>query len=189
MNDLPQYVELVQLLARVGYQEDAAEYHGSLCGMLCVRPLEDINLLQLVEMRDAAVPVPDAQTRATLDSFGQRVLDTMLSNQMVFAPLLPDDDEPLAVRVQCLSFWCQGFLYGLAAGRQLDLQALSEQAQEIVQDLTQFTQADVSSDGDEEIEEKAFAELVEYVRVGAQLLFMELHPTADGEQDLPPTLH
>ncbi len=57
----------------------------------------------------------------------------------------------------------------------LDLKKLSDEAREIIQDLTEFTQAAVG-DEDPDIEEGAYTELVEYVRVGAQLLYMELHP-------------
>ncbi len=58
----------------------------------------------------------------------------------------------------------------------LDLNRLTDEGREIVRDFTQFTHAVVGDEDDANLEETAYAELVEYVRVGAQLLFMELHP-------------
>jgi len=61
-------------------------------------------------------------------------------------PLLPDDDTPLEPRVHALSAWCGGFLFGLSSRRGLNLKAISEEGREIVQDLTQFTQAGLSAE-------------------------------------------
>jgi uncharacterized protein YgfB (UPF0149 family) len=45
---------------------------------------------------------------------------------------------------------------------------------EIVRDLIEITRAGVDADQDEQANESAYAELVEFVRVGVQLLFEEL---------------
>src|SRR3546814_8517783 len=102
---------------------------------------------------------------------------------MLFDLLLPDDDVALVPRVRALGAWCDGFLFGLASRPGLDLKKLTEEAQEIIRDFTEFTQAAVGDDDDQNVEETAYTELVEYVRVGAQLLYMELHPrpTIDPE--------
>ena len=65
-----------------------------------------------------------------------------------------------------------GRLAGLACGGQLD--ALSEEAKEAIEDLQQISRAEMSSPGRDESEseedETAFAEIVEYVRVVALLM-------------------
>src|SRR3546814_8346284 len=43
------YDELNDALARIGHVDDAAEYHGALCGALCVAKPERIDLMRLIE--------------------------------------------------------------------------------------------------------------------------------------------
>ena len=59
---------------------------------------------------------------------------------------------------------------------------------EIVKDFTEFTRSSLDSGDDDEGEENAYAELIEYIRVGAQLVFMELHPR-HGAPGASPTIH
>ena len=92
-------------------------------------------------------------------------------------------------RVDALSAWCGGFLYGISGHRRLNLKNLSDEARETLRDFTQFTQAGFDASGDPEAEERAFTELVEYVRVGAQLLFLELRPRPPLPTDESSTVH
>jgi uncharacterized protein YgfB (UPF0149 family) len=98
--------------------------------------------------------------------------------------LLPDDDTPLAMRADALSQWCQGFLYGLGSGTTGDPAEVSVEAAEIIRDFTEITQVGVDADEQTEDNEVAFAEVLEFVRVGVQLLFVELAP-ARGEEPAP----
>jgi len=175
MPDSIDYDALSEALARIDHGDDAAEYHGALCGALCVAKAEQIDLLRLIEHDAHAVP-NDAQARAVLVALREATVDALQDSDMGFDLLLPDDDTALVPRVRALGAWCEGFLFGLASRPGLDLRKLSEEAQEIVRDFTEFTQAAVGDEDDANVEETAYAELVEYVRVGAQLLYMELHP-------------
>jgi uncharacterized protein len=169
------YQELSEALSRIGFTEEAAGYHGTLCGSLCVRRPEDIDLLRLLDFGDEPAR-PDARAEAALARLREQSLHALEDSEMIFMPLLPDDEAELAPRVRALASWCEGFLFGLASRSKLDLKKCSEDAREILRDFTQFTQASAGSD-EGELEENAYAELVEYVRVGAQLIFMELrHP-------------
>lgn len=191
MNDTLDYAELAGLLDRLGYAEEAAEYHGSLCGALCVLSPDEIDPVSLLDAAAAGSPEIEPDSRRALSKLCALTFAELSSTEMGFMPLLPDDDTPLEPRVHALSAWCGGFLFGLSSRRGLNLKAISEEGREIVQDLTQFTQAGLSAEDDQELEETAYAELVEYIRVGAQLLFMELRPRApdDLEDAAPPTLH
>ena len=91
-----------------------------------------------------------------------------------FEPLLPADDQPIGARTAALAQWCQGFLYGLGAGGITDASGLPADTGEIVRDFTEISRAGVDETQDEESNEAAYAELVEFVRVGVQLLFEEL---------------
>ena len=90
--------------------------------------------------------------------------------------LLPSDAQSLESRTAALAQWCQGFLYGLGSGSIPDVGGLPGDVGEIVRDLTEITRAGVDDGDGEESNEGAYAELVEFVRVGVQLLFEELAP-------------
>jgi uncharacterized protein len=173
-----EYQELSEALSRIGMAEEASGYHGTLCG---TRP-EEIDLLRLLDF-DEQPPRPDALAEDALLRLREQSLSALEDSDMIFMPLLPDDGTELAPRVRALASWCEGFLFGLASRSRLDLKRCSEDAREILRDFTQFTQASAGAD-EGEMEENAYAELVEYVRVGAQLIFMELRhpPTPDPNE-------
>ncbi len=104
-------------------------------------------------------------------------LPTANDGVLGFQPLLPADDEPIGERTLALGEWCQGFLYGLGAGVAVpDPAALQGEAAEVLRDMTEITHVDVDPDDDAESNEAAYAELVEFVRVGVQLLYDHLQP-------------
>lgn len=170
------YDTLQRLLHRLGVTQEAAEYHGALCGMLCHGNVQPESLI-FDEIR------PDADARAELTGISHNSLEQLQAPE--FMPVLPDDDEALDIRVESLASWCSGFLYGLGAGRNMDMRSLSEEAQELVRDFTEISRAGLEHDENEtgEEEEKAYAELVEYVRVGVQVIFLELHPGSHKPED------
>lgn len=167
--------QLNEALARAGQADGAAAYHGSLCGALCRVKPEKLSLTALLEMNEQPLHI-DAALRGMLAELRDQTVAALQDSEMGFSLLLPDDEVALVVRVRALVDWCDGFLFGMANLPGLDLRKLSEDAREIVRDFTDFTQAAVGDEDDPNIEESAFAELVEYVRVGAQLLYMEMHP-------------
>ncbi len=174
MSQAPHYEDVAEVLRRAGYNDTAALYHGAVCGSLCMVERDALDLAALIDAGGGAASDPEGM--AVLETLRDRSNDDLLSTEMSFAPLLPDDEMPLSVRVEALSAWCEGFLYGFSCHRQLDLGTCSEEAQETLRDFTQFTQAGFDPGGEPEAEEAAYTELVEYIRVGAQLLFLELRP-------------
>lgn len=175
MNETFDYDALNALLQQIGYVDEAAEYHGALCGALCVSPAQAIDPLKVIEPAGGA-PASNPAVRAELERLRNQTLEALADDDMRFAPLLPDDEVALVPRVAALVAWCEGFLYGLATQPGLKLDRSSDELKEVVRDLTELTHATVGEEADANIEEGAYAELVEYVRVGAQLVFMELHP-------------
>jgi uncharacterized protein YgfB (UPF0149 family) len=75
-----------------------------------------------------------------------------------------------------LALWCTGFLYGLGTGQISDLDALNGDVGEIVRDFTEISRATGDDADADESNEQAYAELVEFIRVGAQVVFEELLP-------------
>ncbi len=150
-----------------------AEYHGGLTGVLCLTRPAELKPLSLFEYGDEEPAVNDVQA---LNALRDVTHEQLSSPDGGFHLPFPDDDTPLAIRAQALGEWCEGFLYGLASKGTLDLKKVSPDVREVVEDLAQFTRAAFDEGSDNEIEETAYAELVEYVRVGAQLVFVELSP-------------
>jgi uncharacterized protein YgfB (UPF0149 family) len=105
---------------------------------------------------------------------------------MEFELLLPEDEQPLDARTAALALWCQGFLYGLGTSVVQDESGLPGDIGEIVRDLTEITHVAVDAEQTDESNESAYAELVEFVRVGVQLVFDELGPLRD--QPGPPNV-
>ena len=175
----PDYTRFQQLLAHEHSLADAAEAHGTLAGCLCGASgyrFEDWLKEILPEGRAARAAL------GTLRELYDATAAALIQPDMEFELLLPEDAAPLAERTQALAEWCQGFLYGLGAGSIPDASELPGEVGEVVRDFIEISRASVDGEADDESNENAYAELVEFVRVGVQLLFEELatarHPAA-----------
>ena len=177
MSEPVRYDELAEALSHLGFTQDAAEYHGALCGALCVKQPAEIDPLRLLESHSKGDDGAAAAAQALHRLRGESA-HAFTDSELGFEPLLPDDQEDLQLRVRALSAWCEGFLFGLASGKPLAMKQCSAEFKEIVNDFTEFTRAGLGDDEDAELEENAYAELVEYIRVGAQLIYLELHEHA-----------
>jgi uncharacterized protein YgfB (UPF0149 family) len=186
-------------LSHLGLMVSATEGHGLLCGLICARGYveceawvalmdeENLDLLtsddpnDLISTKSTHLDSADAgEDGKLLRALHRDTLQQFSSGECDFYPLLPDDNEPLADRTDELASWCQSFLFGLAAGGIKDFSTLPEEVGEISRDLVEFSQLGHGSDAEEtEQDEFAYVELVEYVRVGVQLIFEELHSAAD----------
>ena len=96
---------------------------------------------------------------------------------IVFKPLLPDYSDTPIIRVDAIARWCEGFLHGLVSGSpddNLKEWLSSEPLREIIKDLLQITRATADEEADDETNESSYIELVEYLRVAAQLTYEEL---------------
>jgi uncharacterized protein YgfB (UPF0149 family) len=177
------YDEFERVLRDARALPDPAEAHGTLAGALCSS--RDYGLLEWVR---EILPDDSPEEEALQSSVLQKVYDSMVrslgGSDANFEPLLPDDESPLTERAGALSAWCQGFLYGLGSGNTADPSRVSAEAGEIIRDFTEITHVGVDAGDENEENENAFAEVVEFVRVGVQLLFVELAP-ARGEEAMP----
>jgi uncharacterized protein len=168
------FKDFEDVLATAGGLADAAEAHGSLCGALCsVSPyrMQDwVNeiLPDGAVLSDESAAMLERVFTATAAAFGEQGME--------FEPLLPDEEQPLNGRANALALWCTGFLYGLGTGSISDLEALNGDVGEIVRDFTEISRATGDDAESDESNEQAYAELVEFIRVAAQVVFEELMP-------------
>lgn len=179
------FAEMAQVLEGLDSAVAPAEAHGCLCGALCAR--EDYPLVLWLEELLAVGQVIDEHSHAVLGTLFEDTLAALRGGDMDFEVLLPRDEIALATRAEVLSQWCQGFLYGFGIASEVDSQqALATNVNEILNDLAHIGRASVELEADDnEEEEAAYAEVVEYVRVGVQLIHDELasqrEPMAQGE--------
>ena len=182
----PSYTEIQRVLTDERSMTDAAEAHGTLAGCLCAAigyRFEDWLLEILPEGR--ALPLATAALRELyLETSG-----ALEGSEMEFELLLPEDEAPLDTRTVALAQWCQGFLYGLGGSAIQDVGRLPGEVGEIVRDLSEITRVGVDGDQNSESNESAYAELVEFVRVGVQLVFEELSPLRDQPSSPGAPLH
>src|SRR6202790_1487294 len=161
-------------LAAAASLADAAEAHGALCGALCsMSPYKMQDWVNEIlpdgaALSDESAAMIEKVFTATATSFGEQGME--------FEPLLPDDESPLNGRANALALWCTGFLYGLGTGHISDLEALNGDVGEIVRDFTEISRATGDDAQADESNEQAYAELVEFIRVAAQVVFEELLP-------------
>ena len=167
--------ELADTLARLQVGVSASDLHGSLTGYLCAggsttadtwpEALE-LDTGALGAVQDSAFPLLFRHCREQLDDA-----------ELGFEPLLPGDDVALARRAEALVEWCRGFLGGVGlAGIGSKREALSAEAREIVEDFGTIAASNFDY-ADEDEDETALSEVLEFVRVGVLLLYSELDPT------------
>jgi yecA family protein len=183
MSEYPNITELESLLFRVDSMMGAAEAHGALCGMLCGR-----GSVELSEWVDHVIGEQQQGNPALhdvvhmLSELHQATLEKMNDAGVEFKLLMPDDDDSLPERVEGLAAWCQGYIYGLAAGGIKQGSELPDEPKEFINDMVEIARVghEVDDGDDEESnrqeDEEAFMELEEYVRIGTLSVFEELQP-------------
>jgi hypothetical protein len=175
--------DVAQALTAGGCAVHAAEAHGCLCGALCARrvylPAEWLEeLLPEGPESGATVSVTAAGLLQTLFDQSRAVLE---AREMEFEPLLPPDEAALGERVEALGAWAQGFLYGFGAAGPFKAGTLPTAVTEVLTDFAEVARAGAVGSESSEVEEGALAELVEFIRVGVQLVYDELTDLRAGQ--------
>lgn len=190
------YDELEAALRRCGSTWEVAQAHGLLCSRLAAEGAEAGHgwLQQVLEDVDPSNALRQ-ECELMLDAVYGASYRQLAERQSAFELLLPDDTDDAERRVTALAYWCEGFLHGLVSGQRNDAvreKLAREPLSDLIKDLLQITRAVSDDDADAEDNEAAYVELVEYVRVAAQLAYEELADVRDGvpaNDDEPDTLH
>lgn len=165
-------------LQRVHADADAPEVHGIQCGMLCAPDPLDVESWWRRSMPEVdPADLLAAEARDVLVRLFESTREDLNSPVLDFPLLLPGDDASIEVRVDALGQWVSGFLLGLSLGGVNDLGALPAELSEFTSDLVALTRTeDFELSGSEE-DERAYAELVEFVRMGVLVFAEEMHPS------------
>ncbi len=185
---LPDYDAVNDAVRALAPDLDAAELHGQWCGMLCAQPL----LPESDALTRTLPQVPEGRARERLHELWATTRAMFESGQFDFQPLLPDDEARLESRVEALGHWAQGFLLGLDRMGLTDHKSLPGELPGIAEDMGKLAAAESYALDDEEQDENAYMELVEYLRVAVQLFREELQARQaekGGTDQAGPTVH
>jgi uncharacterized protein len=164
------HAELASALKTLHLGVGASDLHGSLTGYLCAggsAGIEDWPAALEIEPEARTTPHHDALRRLFRDCRAQ--LD---DPDLGFEPLLPAQDAPVERRAEALVDWCRGFLGGVGlAGSAMRI--LSADANEVLADIGRIAASRFDYD-DENEDETALSEVLEFVRVGVLLLHAEM---------------
>jgi uncharacterized protein YgfB (UPF0149 family) len=152
-----------------------AELHGLVCGLAATRA-SGFPFVEFVDLAGADALTDEGSAKAFVDA----ALENLVSEEMSFAPAIPDDDEALALRVGALADFCAGFLSGFGAGVTSARSELPTDVQEILRDFASISGIDDAA-AEEEQDEGSFTEIFEYVRVGVLLVMTLMTRPEDAD--------
>lgn len=190
-----EFSRIEQLLAGASSDASASAADGRLLSLAAMLGDE----ATAIWLRDLA-PATGETAGATLAPLGEIAgarVRSLSETDSLPAPWLPGDGDDLRDRVEAVVDWAGGFLAGLGEGaamrgtparERLEVEPLAE----LVSDLTEISRASLTAeelDEDPEAAEAAYAEIVEYLRVVAQLAFEELAPVRALASSADANLH
>lgn len=186
------YQDLTQALRRVDIASDAAECQGAMSAVICFAGNDGFTLwlgahLPEIESGKMAGDALATETAQITDNLYQDMLQQLRAGELQFQLLLPDDDTDLEARTQAMVHWCQGFLLGLGYVGVADAKRFQGELAEIIHDITEISQMTIGDLDYSEEEERSYAELVEYLRVGVMLMWETLN--AQQTQSPPSRIH
>lgn len=180
------YGELLRVFTAAHALTEPAEAHGALTGALCAASRYSLDdwLAEVLPEGDV-----DPSAGEALRWLFEQTRGALLGHDMELVLLIPGDESPIDRRTAALCQWCNGFLYGLAGHGAADPERLPGDAGEVVRDIGEITRADVGAGDSEEANESALVELVEYVRIGVQLIYEELDTRRRSPRPVSTALH
>ena len=172
------FFDLENNLHSVGSSWLCAQSHGLLCGRLSVMGPNAFNVCieQIFEGASSQELLRQSCENMLQDLFKDTWMQ-LVERQSEFELFLPDDEGNINERTEALSHWCDGFLHGIVTGKKpkiLKEYLNNEPINIIIKDFLEITRASVNEETDEEENENAFNEVMEYIRVSVQLVYEEL---------------
>lgn len=169
---------LQDILKSCGSSWNAGQVHGLLCGRLAVIGADGASrwFAQVLEDTNPKHALR-GECEAVLDALFAETWRQLVERQSEFSLLLPDDQDSVQARTEAMAQWCEGFLHGLVSEKHSDdlkKRLAAEPLADIIKDMLQITQAAIGDEEDDDAAESALTELVEYLRVAAQLAYEEL---------------
>ncbi|WP_411360313.1 UPF0149 family protein [Pseudidiomarina salilacus] len=182
------YDRLSEFFEHQGLLSSAAEVHGLLTGMVAggASVTGDEWLLLLSDLINEGQPF-SSEVKDQVKELAGEACASLRDPDLGFQLLLPGDHEPLYERLQALTAWVQSFLVGFGVN-QTNLAGLSADLREAIDDMVEIAKLEIEVEDDEEAE-RAYFEIMEYLRISSMLCFNELGQDGNGECKTNKTLH
>ncbi len=165
------FSDLERALSALSWQGSPSAMHGAICGYLASGiawtdtgwPIELIG-----------EPPQDCadQIHAMVVAVARQAQKSLYSDDFDFVPWFADSEVLLWNRVELMTLWCRGFLGGFGLGD--PEQPLAEEVDEVLVSFAAIAAAPPGLGEDEEEDESAWTELVEFIRVGTLLCHSSL---------------
>ncbi|MDJ0832523.1 MAG: UPF0149 family protein [Gammaproteobacteria bacterium] len=178
---LPDFDRVQSALDRLKAMTDAAEAHGTLCGMLLGQQDFSRWLVYTLDQQPDANDLLAKEQLEVLRDLYEYSKQLLNADDMSLELLLPNEDQEFAQRLVGLAAWCQGFLYGLGVSGERLLESLSEQGRECMDDILQISQLAHDEESNEQ-NENVYAEIVEHVRLSVIYMNEEINPLISTPQ-------
>ncbi|PKF61924.1 YecA family protein [Psychromonas sp. psych-6C06] len=168
---IPSFGQITEILEDAELFTTPSELHGILSGFIC----GGINLdskswmAHLNDVINEGMGLP-SKAKKLANKLHADVVNQVTDDGLGYVLLLPDDDKPLDDRCDAMSQWAQGFLVGFGMV-QPRLNQASQEVQELIKDVRDISQVSLDFEQEDEESEIAYAEIVEYLRIGAMLCF------------------
>lgn len=174
------YTQLQDALLHLKSPTTTEEAHGLLTATILTHGDEETWLPQLATHLDEH----DQMVLESVKTIRITALETLRllnDEELSFAPLVPDDHQPLPDRIEGLRLWCQGFLAGLGLSEQMKPLLENGDFQETLQDFEAISQMGLETPPSEQ-DEMFYMEVYEYVRIAVLFLqecFSELETSTN----------
>lgn len=167
--------ECCNQMLEFGYEVSPSELHGLLSGVVCtglkIRPDSIINLV----IKHVDVETCSERNRETILTMYAFIEREMFSADSRYTLFLPDDELDMTQRVRSLAAWSQGYLVGFGTGSaQLKNNKFSPETEEALKDIVNISNLSDEFGDEDEVNEVAYAELVEYLKVAVLLMSSEM---------------
>lgn len=161
--------EIAKILSKMDLYTTASETHGILAGLIAGEvTLDNKSWLPLFnDVVNEGMGLPLELKKSVIRIHGQ-ILEQFTNDG--FTLLLPEENVPLDERCDAMAQWAQGFLLGFGLVQQ-SLHQASKETQEIIRDIRDISQLSFDFETEDEASEISFAEIVEYLCMGAMLCF------------------
>jgi hypothetical protein len=162
--------KIADFLLHEGSHHSPSECHGMLSGFAAgggksiETVIKDLGLFLEIEQ---------FSRQDQLTALYQSINQSFGGKDFEFSLVLPDEDQPIEQRLEALAAWCQGFLSGFAFVSNNAASKDKSIVSETLNDMAAIAQVDTSDDELGDDSEYDYANLVEFLRMGAMTVFYE----------------
>ena len=153
-----------------------SEAHGILCGLLSGKAdIEAQDWLSAIANSIEPGDLLAEEASESLTGFFFQTVQALSDNNLKFYPLLAEEESE-AIRLEGIAQWAQGYLMGLSLAGIKKFSDYSEEVSEFVEAMATISNADDYELADDDSDEEAIVELIEFIRIGVLLVNEEMNP-------------